>query len=113
MIADRDRQALEDILQAIEAIRSYTPASREEFETFEPYQSHYIRYLIQIGESATRVSPEFKERHPELPWREMIGMRNILAHDYEKIDPDELWRTAERDLPNLRNLLIRVLETTA
>lgn len=40
-------------------------------------------------------------------------MRNILAHDYEKIDPDELWRTAERDLPNLRNLLIRVLETTA
>jgi len=47
-----------------------------------------------IGEAARRVSTTFQEQHPEIPWRNIIGQRNILAHDYGQIDHDRLYKTA-------------------
>lgn len=104
-----DVAALRDILAAIHAVQEYRPSSRTRFEEFEPFQSHYIRYLIQIGEAATRLSTHLRNAHSDLPWSEIIGMRNILAHDYERVDLDELWRTVEEDLPPLRRGVERIL----
>jgi uncharacterized protein with HEPN domain len=59
------------------------------------------RSMELIGEAARRVSDEFREKHPEIPWREMIGLRNILAHEYGRIDHARLYATAAKDLPGL------------
>lgn len=54
-----------------------------------------------IGEAARRVSAKFQTAHPEIPWREIIGQRNILAHEYGKIDHELLYKTVAEDIPNL------------
>lgn len=64
------------------------------------------RCIEIIGESAHRVSADFQARHPEIPWRIIIGQRNILAHEYGQIDHELLYRTAIEDIP----ILIQQLE---
>jgi uncharacterized protein with HEPN domain len=59
------------------------------------------RGLEILGEAARRVSAQFKATHPEVPWQEMIGQRNVLAHDYGDINGAKLWETAVDDLPVL------------
>ena len=54
-----------------------------------------------IGEAARRVSTSFMDAHPEIPWREIIGQRNVLAHEYGQIDHELLYNTAVEDLPAL------------
>ena len=54
-----------------------------------------------LGEAAGKVSMELREKHPAIPWRTVIAMRNFLIHDYVKIQPRYLWETAQNDLPPL------------
>jgi len=62
--------------------------------------------LIQIvGEAARKVSPEFKQAHPEIPWQGIIGMRNRLVHDYFRIESSRVWEVIEKDLPALIPLI--------
>jgi uncharacterized protein with HEPN domain len=58
-----------------------------------------------LGEAAVRVSDEFKENHPDVSWPEIIGMRNILVHNYFGIDFDVVWGAVETDLPKLKKLI--------
>ncbi len=67
------------------------------------------RSLEIIGEAARRVSTTFQEQHPEIPWRNIIGQRNILAHDYGQIDHDRLYKTATQDIPPLIHQLEELL----
>lgn len=62
-----------------------------------------------IGEAARRVSPLYRDAHPELPWRLIIGQRNILAHEYGQIDHELLYRTATEDIPKLINQIQELL----
>lgn len=64
------------------------------------------RCIEIIGESARRISADLQARHPEIPWRNIIGQRNILAHGYGQIDHELLYRTAVEDIP----ILIQQLE---
>ncbi len=54
-----------------------------------------------IGEAASRVSKEFRDGHPEVPWSAIIGMRNRLVHDYRRIDFARVWGIVQRDIPPL------------
>src|SRR6266568_2738911 len=56
------------------------------------------RLLQNFGEAARRVSPAFQSAHVEVPWRDIVGQRNVLAHDYGVIDPTELWETLTESL---------------
>jgi uncharacterized protein with HEPN domain len=98
-----DRERLLDILEAIERIDRYAVRGREAFEHNELIQSWITHQLQIIGEAAARITPDLRENHPEVPWREIIGMRNVLTHGYFEIDLDAVWSAVERDLGKLRS----------
>ncbi len=62
-----------------------------------------------IGEAASHLSDEVKEKYPEIPWRQIIGMRNFLFHEYFRVDPDILWDTATKAVPPLIPQLEQIL----
>jgi uncharacterized protein with HEPN domain len=73
-----------------------------------------IRYAVEkrievIGEAARHVSDSFKIMHPEIPWRRVIGQRNILAHEYGEILLERIWRTATESIPGLAEKLDRLI----
>ena len=70
------------------------------------------RLLEIIGEAAARLSPEIRHRHPEVPWADIIGLRNRLIHDYRDVDLNILWRIIEHDLPSLIVELTNILRDT-
>jgi uncharacterized protein with HEPN domain len=67
-----------------------------------------LAHLIQvIGEAARRVSPEGRAAHPEIPWREVMGIRHKIVHDYMDLNDDVIWEVVTRDLPGLVQQLER------
>lgn len=75
--------------------------SENAFLDDERVQSAVLHALIVVGEAASRLSEDGRAAVPAIPWQEIRGMRNRLAHDYMGIDLDEVWRTLSRDVPAL------------
>ena len=99
---------LRDILDSAQVIRAYlSGVSREEFLVNSEKQDAVLRRLEIIGEAASRLSPVTRVMFPDLPFRSMRGMRNIIAHDYGEVDIDQVWTTAADDLPDLIQTLER------
>jgi uncharacterized protein with HEPN domain len=96
-----DRERLLDILEAIERIERYASRGRAEFEASELIQVWIVRHLEIIGGAVRGLMPEFRRRHPEIPWREIAALRNVLAHEYFDIDLQEVWAVVEGELPGL------------
>ena len=106
----RDKLYIRHICDAVDKILTFTKEKTfEEFESNEMAQSAVIHQLLIIGEAANKVSDEFKITHSELDWRGMIGMRNKLIHDYFRIALDEIWKTIEDDIPDLKIALKNIL----
>jgi len=64
-----------------------------------------------IGEAVKKLSSELKKGHPEIPWKDVAGMRDKLIHDYFGVDLDAVWDTAEKDIPQLKNKITAIIET--
>ena len=98
----RDDAYLLDILIAARQARAFLEGvTWEEFVQSELHQSAVLRPLEIIGEAARRVSLETQQAHPEIPWAQMIGMRNRLIHEYFQVDLRRVWETVQTDLPAL------------
>lgn len=97
-----DHQRLRDILEAIERIEKYASRGRDAFFEEDWMQVWVVHHLQIIGESARALSDAMRERCGDQPWRQFIGMRHILVHQYFAIDLDLVWEVVERDLPLLR-----------
>ncbi|MEO6059643.1 MAG: HepT-like ribonuclease domain-containing protein [Candidatus Limnocylindria bacterium] len=98
----RDDERLVDVRDAAQAARRFIKGRKvEDVANDELLAAALIQKITVIGEAAGRVSLERQSELPELPWREMIGMRNLVTHDYWQVDPAILWRTVTRDLPKL------------
>ena len=97
-----DLERLEDMLEAIEKIERYSRQGRAAFEADERTQVWIVYHLEILGEAASKISTELRNSHPEIPWSKIIGLRNILAHQYFGIDREIVWLAVERDLPNLK-----------
>lgn len=61
-----------------------------------------VRHLLIIGEAVVRLGREFHSKHPAVPWAQIVGMRNILVHEYFGVDYEEIWTAVNRDVPNLK-----------
>lgn len=97
-----DRLLLHDIMEAIACIERHAEGGREVFDREELVQTWMVHYLQIIGEAARKISDELRSRYSSIPWARIIGMRNILVHDYFGVDLDEVWIAVERDLPALK-----------
>jgi uncharacterized protein with HEPN domain len=104
-----DRERLLDILEAIERIEKYTSKGREVFEDDELIQTWVIHHLEIIGEASRSLSAQIRQEHPETPWSEIAGMRNILVHHYFGVDSSAVWNAVDRDLPSLKQQIEAML----
>lgn len=90
-----DRDALLDILEYSEKARHHTMGGPTVLED-EVTQAAMLRWLGVIGEAANRVSLELRDRHPQVPWAGMVGMRNLLVHRYDTIRNDLVWDAIQK-----------------
>ncbi len=102
-------ERLRDMLEAIERIEKYMPRGRQAFDDDELLQTHFVHYLQVFGEAAFKLPKELQDRHPEVPWDDIIGMRHILVHDYFRVDLDLVWSVVQNDLPALKSKLQSIL----
>ncbi len=105
-----DRERLRDIMEAIERIETYAAKGRAAFERDELIQVWFLRYLQIIGEASRALSADIRETYPEVPWGKIMGMRNILVHNYFEIDLPVVWNAVERELPELKRQLISIIK---
>lgn len=109
-MTSREEQRLEDILRAIDSILEHRPTDRKELEEHELLLSHIKLKLIILGEAASSLDADVRTGADDVPWREIVGMRNILVHEYEGVDLDILWDVVANELPQLRARIHRLLE---
>lgn len=96
-----------DILESIEKIETYAmPAGRESFLKDGEAQDAVIRRLAIIGEAAKNMPLELKRKHPNIPWKKITGMRNILIHEYSEVDVERVWDTVQREIPALKKEIL-------
>jgi uncharacterized protein with HEPN domain len=109
---ERDAGYLWDMLDAARTVGQLIAGSSfHQYSNDRRTQLAVERAIEIIGEAAGRVSKQFQEAHPEIPWRQIIGQRNILAHEYGEIKQDRLWKTATENVSQLVTALEKLTKT--
>jgi uncharacterized protein with HEPN domain len=98
----RDESYLLDILTACQLIQSFvTDIDRAAFDDDLKTQSAVIRQFEILGEATKRVSEELRASQPDIPWRQMAGMRDVLIHAYDHVNLDQVWYATQTSIPDL------------
>ena len=104
------RVFLDDILEAVGKIFEYTKGfTRDQFLTDRKTVEAVVWNLQIIGEASKNVPEEIRSVYPDLPWRDMTGLRNIIVHQYFEINLDVIWKVIQNDLPGLERQIHRIL----
>jgi uncharacterized protein with HEPN domain len=99
---ERDSGYLWDMLDAARTVQQFAAGvDRTAYLGNRMMQLAVERSVQAIGEAARRVSEDFKVAHPEVPWRQIIAQRNVLAHEYGAINQDRMWAMVSNDIPDL------------
>jgi uncharacterized protein with HEPN domain len=102
---ERDQTILEHMLRycmEIESAHQDFGVSRETFEQRSTYRNAISLCLLQIGELSNHLSDHFKQTHSQIPWRQIRGMRNFVAHQYGSADTEILWIASTEDVVSLK-----------
>lgn len=101
---------LAHMTECISNIEEDTVDGKETFITNRTIRDAVMRNLQLLGESAKRVSPTTTGTFPEVPWRKLAGFRDVVVHDYLRIDYDDVWAIIENDIPPLKAQLQHILQ---
>ena len=103
---------IKDIVASIDSINAYLAGFDERsFGADAKTVDAVARRFEVVGEASKRIPVNVRERYPEVPWREMARMRDLISHQYERVLYEVLWRTAQDDLPAARSKLLALLES--
>jgi uncharacterized protein with HEPN domain len=104
-----DKQRLNHILHAIESIEQFFDGiSISDFRNNYMLQLAAVKLLENIGEASNKLTPELRQRFPEVNWIVIIRSRNILVHEYFQIDLEIVWETIQQDLPTLKSQIQKI-----
>lgn len=107
MTVHSDEVYIDHIATAIAKIREWAPTRQAFFED-ERTREAVLRKLQTMTESVQKVSDELKKRYPEVPWRDIASIRNVLVHDYIGLNLERLWEIIENRLPPLMEPIARI-----
>lgn len=99
------------MLESIEAIESYTSKiTKDDFLKDQKIQDAVHRRFEIIGEASKHLSDTLKAQHPDIVWKQITGMRDVLIHDYFGIDLNFVWHTARYDLPKFKKQILKMIK---
>ncbi|MBW4440406.1 MAG: DUF86 domain-containing protein [Plectolyngbya sp. WJT66-NPBG17] len=98
------------IAECIARIEEYTSEGREAFEASTLIQDAVVRNFQVIGDATKNLSSEIKQAYPDVPWRRMAGFRDVLVHDYLRIDFNIVWEIIEIEIPNFKPQILEILQ---
>jgi len=106
----REELYLADILEAADSIKNFLAGvERDSFLQNDLLRSAVLQKLSVIGEAAARLPKEFRSRHPEVEWSDIIGFRNIAVHVYFAVEWPIVWVTATKEVPDLKKIIVEIL----
>lgn len=106
----RDDTYLVDMLESAKIALDYVLGkSWDEFSEDMQCQDAVVRRIEIIGEAARRLSQETRDQHPQIPWREITSMRNLVIHEYDVVDIGQVWDTIQNKIPPLINELAKIV----
>lgn len=103
------RVYLAHILECVQKIERFTADGKGRFLRDAMVQDAVMRNFEVIGGAAKRLDDSYRTAHPEIPWRALAGLRDVLIHQYEGVEPERVWAIVERELPNLREAIAALL----
>ena len=98
---------------ASEAVQMISERSRADLDTDRQLNLALVRLMEVVGEAATRVQDDFRQRHPQVPWQDVADLRNRLIHGYDTVNFDTLWTIISKDLPPLIEQLRSIVRQEA
>ena|SRR3989338_9604309 len=104
-----DKARLLDILEAIQLLEKHLPSNKALHELDELKFMGVVRCLEIIGEACNHLSEELKKKYSDVPWRQIANMRNILAHQYFKVDTEKVEKAIKDNLPKLKSQIENIL----
>jgi Uncharacterized conserved protein len=104
-----DRLYLIHILESLGKIEDYTRGGRDAFMDSPMAQDAVIRNFEVIGEAVKRIPDSLKQEHPDIPWRRISGLRDVLIHQYMSVDLEAVWAIVEEELPEFRQTVAGIL----
>src|SRR5439155_14934586 len=104
-----DRVYLQHIRDALDDIAAYCASGRESFMTERIRQDATLRKLEIVGQAVKNLSEQTKSRQPEVPWKQIAGLRDKVIHDYFGVNLEIVWAVVDREVPKLRSAISKLL----
>ena len=108
-----DRIYLGHVLECIDRIEQYTKEGHTPFLKSPLTQDGVLRNLQTLGQSVTKLSDRMTADHPEVDWKGIVGLRNVLVHDYLGVNLERVWEVVQNDLPGLKQPIQAILKKIA
>lgn len=98
-----------DVLDTIDKLGKISDLDSKTFVEDEVLPSFACFKLISVGEAMKSISEEFQSQYPDIDWKKIIGMRNVLTHDYYEMNPEIVFKTIKNDLPDLKRKVLKIV----
>lgn len=111
-ISKRDLSTLQYMIDYCKQIRETISLFGKDYQIFtsnQTYRNACSLCILQIGELTNKLTDEFKEEYPGVPWKNIKGMRNIVAHAYGTVEPEIVWEIITEDIPNLQTYCSEII----